>query len=206
MEKFGIINEVETDKKEVAITFDDGPNTTYTPQILDIFEAVSGQATFYMIGEQMKKHPEVVKDVLEKGHEIGNHTYSHPFLTKLHKDDAFQEVDMTDKLIEEMTGKKPKTFRPPFFDFNEETASIIDTFGYKTIAAMNVGAQDWEQPGVNQIVSESRKHIKPGSIFIFHDGFEERSQTVEAVRILVSELKEQGYELVTISKLLGLSE
>ncbi|MFA9555685.1 polysaccharide deacetylase family protein [Evansella sp. AB-rgal1] len=196
-----IIHRVPTNKKKVAITFDDGPNPVYTPQVLEVFQKVSGKATFYMIGEQMKKHPKIVQTVKKEGHEIANHTYTHPRLSQLSDFDCRTELRLTQEIIENMTGEAPATFRPPFLDYNEQTIRIIKEFGYRVIGAVNMEALDWEMPGVDHIVSKTRDQISNGSIFLFHDGFGDRSQTVEAVRILVNELTEEGYKLVTVSEL-----
>src|SRR5690554_3517357 len=137
MGKFNIIHEVHTQHKVIAITFDDGPNSIYTQQVLDIFQEVSGHATFYMIGEQMIKEPQIVENVTKLNHEIGNHTYTHPKLTQMNDDEVIAEIDLTNKLIEKLTGSKPTTFRPPYLDYNNETEKLIQRFGYKTIGALN---------------------------------------------------------------------
>lgn len=201
-----MINEIHTSQRVVAITFDDGPNSVYTPQVLEIFSKAKGKATFFMIGEQMRNHPEVVKQVVDQGHEIGNHTFTHPKLSKLSINDSLEEIEQTEKLIEEMTGRKPIVFRPPFLDYNQDTLSILQQKGYSMIGAINLEAQDWVQPGVEHILEKSRDVVKNGGILIFHDGYGDRSQTIEAVRILVSELTSQDYQLVTVSELLKRSE
>jgi len=199
-----MITEVSTSQKAVAITFDDGPNPIYTPQVLEIFAKAEGKATFFMIGEQMEKNPELVKEAAEQGHEIGNHTYSHPKLTELTPADCLAEIERTEQMIRELTGKKPVTFRPPYLDYNHETISVVESKGYSMIGALNLEAQDWEQPGVDHILAASKKSVKNGSILIFHDGYGDRSQTIQAVRELVSDLKSQGYQLLTVSELLNL--
>jgi peptidoglycan-N-acetylglucosamine deacetylase len=200
-----MINGVPTLQKAVAITFDDGPNHIYTQQVLEIFSEAGGRATFFMIGEQMKNHPEVVKQVAALGHEIGNHTYTHPKLSLLGIAECLEEIEQTEKLIEELAGRKPVVFRPPYLDYNQDTVSLLQQKGYSMIGALNLAAQDWEQPGVEHILEKSRDALKNGSILIFHDGFGDRSQTIEAVRMLVSELTSQGYQLVTVSELLELA-
>lgn len=205
MSDVNIMNEVYTKEKVIAFTFDDGPSPIYTPQVLDIFKEAGGFATFFMIGEHMKKHPEIVKMVTEGNHEIGNHTYSHEDLTELSVNDAYKELEKSDQLTHQMAGKKPRVMRPPFIRFNNETKEISNQFNYRVIGAINGDAKDWEQPGVEHIVSKSRNHIRNGSILMFHDGFENRSQTIDAVRILVKEVKENGYRLVTVSQLLDLA-
>ena len=200
-----MINEVPTSRKAVAITFDDGPNPLYTPQLLEIFSEAVGKATFFMIGDQMKKYPEVVKQVAALGHEIGNHTFTHPKLSLLSTSECLEEIEQNEKLIEELAGRKPIVFRPPYLDYNQDTVSLLELKGYPMIGALNLEAHDWEQPGVMHILEKSREGIKNGSILIFHDGYGDRSQTIEAVRKLVSELTLQGYQLVTVSELLELA-
>ncbi|MFB5193399.1 polysaccharide deacetylase family protein [Neobacillus sp. KR4-4] len=197
-----MINEVHTSRKAVAITFDDGPNPIYTPQVLEIFSEAAGKATFFMIGDQMKKNPEVVKQVAALGHEIGNHTFTHPKLSLLSTAECLEEIEQNEVLIKELTGRKPVVFRPPYLDYNQDTVSLLMQKGYPMIGAINLEAQDWEQPGVMHILEKSREGIKNGSIFIFHDGYGDRSETIEAVRMLVTELTLQGYQLVTVSELL----
>jgi peptidoglycan-N-acetylglucosamine deacetylase len=198
-----IITEIKTNHKAVAFTFDDGPNPLYTPQVLEIFKEVSGKATFFMIGKHMLNHPELVSQVTEQMHEIGNHTYSHPRLTELSSTECAEEIITTDKIIKELTGAKTKLFRPPFFDYNNDTASIMERLDYHMICA-NVSSNDWEMPGVEHIVSKTRSQIQNGSIVLFHDGFGDRSQTIEAVRLLATDLTSQGYQLVTVSELISL--
>lgn len=199
-----IITEINTSHKAVAFTFDDGPNPLYTPQVLEIFQEVSGKATFFMIGKHMLDHPEIVSQVTEQMHEIGNHTYSHPRLTEISSTESAQEVIRTDTIIKELTGTKPTTFRPPFIDYNDETVSMMKKLDYHMISAVNFEATDWEMPGVAHIVSKTKSKIRNGSILLFHDGFGDRSQTIEAVRLLAFELTSEGYQLVTVSQLLSL--
>jgi peptidoglycan/xylan/chitin deacetylase (PgdA/CDA1 family) len=197
-----LINDVSTSQKVVAITFDDGPNPIYTAQVLDIFREAEGKATFFMIGEQMDKYPEMVKKVVEQGHEIGNHTYTHPKLSQLSPAECLEEIEQTEKIMQELVGQKPVVFRPPYLDYNQDTILVMQQKGYPMIGALNLEAQDWEMPGVDHILAKSRDCVKNGSILIFHDGYGDRSQTIEAVRTLVSELASQGYQLVTVSELL----
>ncbi|MEH7095749.1 polysaccharide deacetylase family protein [Neobacillus vireti] len=199
-----MINEVSTSQKAVAITFDDGPNPSYTPEVLDIFAKAEGKATFFMIGEQMEKNPDIVRQVAEQGHEIGNHTFSHPKLSELSPADCLLEIERNEKIIQELTGQPPFVFRPPYLDYNNDTISILKGKGYPMIGALNMEAQDWEQPGVEHILSASRKCVRNGSILIFHDGYGDRSQTIQAVKKLVFELKSGGYQLLTVSELLNL--
>jgi len=201
-----IIHVVATTERVVAFTFDDGPDAVYTPQLLDIFREVQGKATFCMVGAQIDRNPEVAAAVHEAGHEIANHTYTHPFLTRIDLDEARKELERTDARIREVTGGEPvRTFRPPYFDANDEVIALANELGYKSLGATNLEARDWDQPGVEHILKHTRDTIVPGSILLFHDGFGDRLQTVEAVRILVRELAHSGYRFVTASELFGLA-
>ncbi|MBB6676875.1 polysaccharide deacetylase family protein [Cohnella lubricantis] len=198
-----LINNVPTNRKQVAFTFDDGPDPIYTPQILDIFREAGGRATFFMVGSQIDKSPEVARRVQEQGHEIGNHTYTHPRLIDLSEADREEELLRTHRSIESLTGAAPRTFRPPYLAYDEQVELAARKLGYAAIGAVNSEARDWDQPGVDHILQATRAEANPGAILLFHDGFGDRSQTVEAVRRLVSELTEQGYSLVTVSELLA---
>ncbi|MFC5451813.1 polysaccharide deacetylase family protein [Paenibacillus aestuarii] len=200
-----IIHQLTISQKAVAFTFDDGPNPLYTPQVLDIFKDARGKATFYMIGEQIEKYPDIAKSVHTEGHEIGNHTYSHPYLTKLSEEERMDELLRTQKLIKAITGAESRTFRPPYLDCNEQVERAAASFGYPVIGAVNGEARDWEQPGVQHIIDVTLKTLQPGSILLFHDGYGDRSQTIAAVSMLVQKLSAEGYELVSVSELLQMS-
>ncbi|MBD3918531.1 polysaccharide deacetylase family protein [Paenibacillus sp. PR3] len=201
-----ILNCVETTKRVVAFTFDDGPDVNYTPQILDLFREIGGKATFFMIGNQVKANPELARRALAEGHEIGNHTNTHPNLTDLSPDEVIRELSIAAQNIKEVTGIEVRTFRPPYFGYNETVHSIVtDKFGYPAIGAMNMNATDWSNPGVEHIVEHSVDHLSAGSILIFHDGWGDRSQTVEAVRQLIHMAADRGYQMVTVSELLQLA-
>ncbi len=198
-----VIHCVPTKELVVAVTFDDGPNPQYTPRILDILREYGAKATFFMIGEQIQNAPQVAVSVLAEGHEIGNHTFTHPYLTQIAKEQVLEEIRNTEDLIKATVGVKPSVMRPPYFDFNEQVGEWLEPFGYPAIGCVNSEAQDWEQPGVDHIVERTLESVKPGSFLLFHDGFGDRSQTVEAVRQLVATLTSQGYKFVTVSDLLS---
>lgn len=201
-----LISRVKTKEKAMAFTFDDGPNPVYTLQLLWLFGQLGGKATFFMLGSQLEKHPDIAQAVHAQGYEIGNHTYSHPHLSRLGKQECLEELVRTDKLIAGVTGTSPALFRPPYLDYNEQTAAVAGSLGYRAAGAVDAGARDWEQPGVDFIVEKTKEAMRPGSILLFHDGFGDRSQTIEAVKILAGELTAGGYKLVTVSELLRMGE
>jgi peptidoglycan/xylan/chitin deacetylase (PgdA/CDA1 family) len=205
MDKPAILHWVSTTARVVAFTFDDGPNPVYTPQLLDIFRQAHGTATFFMIGQQMDAHRATAAAVHAAGHELGNHTLTHPKLTQLAADAVHAELVQTDERIQRLTGARARTFRPPFLDVNDEILALAAALGYRSIGAVNLATRDWEQPGVEHIVAKTREVVGNGSILVFHDGFGDRSQSVEAVRLLVAELAAQAYRFVTVSALLALA-
>ncbi len=188
------------------MTFDDGPHSVYTPQILEIFKTYGGKATFFMVGVQIINQAALVKTVADQGHEIGNHTFSHVKLTELNEAQSVEEIERTSRLIEDIVSYKPTVLRPPYLAWDDLRESILYRFPYKLIGAMNLDALDWRQPGTAFILERTRRHIRNGSILIFHDGYGDRSQTVEAVRQLVPQLIHKGYQLVTVSELLKMAE
>ena len=197
-----VIHEVANAGNKIAFTFDDGPNPIYTQEILNIFQEHQAKATFYTIGKQIELFPEIAKAIHQAGHELGNHTYTHPNLIDLTATEIRNELEQTAQIIESITGSKPKTFRPPYFGVNEEVASVVSEFGYPMAGAVNLAAEDWNEPGTAHIVAKTLEGVRGGGILIFHDGFGNRSGTVEAVRILVPKLIADGYELVRADELI----
>lgn len=206
MNNLTILHAVPTTERVVAFTFDDGPNHIYTSQILDIFRDAGGKATFFMIGSQIEANPEIATRVHEEGHEIANHTFTHPYLTQITTEEARAELIRTADCIRSITGGPVRTFRPPYLDMNDEILALAVDLGYSTIGAVNMETRDWEQPGVDYILEKSRGYVGNGSILLFHDGYGDRSQSIEAVRILVEELMGKGYQFITVSELIALEK
>jgi len=197
-------DEVPTKEKLVAFTFDDGPNPEWTPLFLDVFRKYGAKATFFFIGSHIEQHPELARQTFEEGHELGNHTYSHPFMSKLSKEEQLEQLSRSDELIAGITGRNPSIFRPPFFDVNDDLLEACAERGYSVINALNTDSIDWEDAtSAEHILTTSRAHVRNGSIFIYHDGFGDRSSTLEAVTTLIPELIAAGYRLVTVSELLA---
>jgi len=196
-------SKVATNRKVIALTFDDGPHPSNTPELLRVLWCHQVKATFYILGAEAEKHPEVLKSVSEQGHEIGNHTYSHPYMTQISDTEKYQEVDRAEHAIKKVIGRKPLTLRPPYLDYDDSVLKTASTFGYPVINGY--GTDDWAAPGTDHIVELIRKQVCNGAIIICHDGGGERSQTVEACAIVIPELITQGYEFVTISELLALT-
>ena len=213
-EKYGhllsnrVVWSVDTDEKVVAFTFDDGPSEKYTPQLLDILARKEVRATFFLIGKNVEKYPEIVKRIHSDGHEIGNHSFNHSLLPLYSKSYIKRELESTSALIEETVGSLPSYFRPPMGLF---TPSVLDAVGENGMTAVvgEVYPRDPYKPGIDKIVNRVMNSVKPGSIIILHDsgtfGKVDRSQTIAAVSILIDRIRDQGYRFLTVGELIGLN-
>ena len=180
--------------RRVALTFDDGPST-YTRQVLSILREKKAKGTFFVIGSAVASNPSTARRIVAQGHEIANHSYSHPILP------SGYELRRTNRVIRETTGFKPCTFRPPYGAIDGRLAADAGALKMKSIL-WDVDTNDWRTPGSGSIYS-SIIGARAGSIVLMHDGGGYRSQTVAALGPAISSLKRRGYKLVTVSKLLG---
>jgi peptidoglycan/xylan/chitin deacetylase (PgdA/CDA1 family) len=195
---------------KVALTFDDGPNEPYTSQILSVLKDYNVHATFFMMGENVKLYPDSARAIVRAGHAIGNHSYSHRDLVLETNSGVRQEISRTDDMIYQTTGQKPNLFRPPYGNENFLTRRQSTRTGH-VMVEWNVSAQDWTKPGANQIVASVMQQVHNGSIILLHDGNKwhhgsDRSQTVAALPQLITQLRLQGYELVTVPEILKIND
>ncbi len=196
---------------KIALTFDDGPDPEYTPHILDALKQANAHATFFVTGLNGEQYPGLLKRMIEEGHDIGNHTFTHPNIAKISKTQLQLELSATSVLLESVIGRRSYLFRPPYAEDSEPDTpdevgplETINDMGYLTVG-MQIDPKDWHQPGVEKIVSETLKLAQEhkGNIVLLHDSGGERSQTVAALPELISKLRENGFQLVTVSELLG---
>jgi len=205
--KGDIVWHVSTSKKVIALTFDDGPHPIYTSKILDILKLYDAKATFFIVGENVEKNKSLILRELHEGHELGNHTFTHPNTFKVSIPKLKEECIITDNAIFNATGSHPKHFRPPGGSFDEEIVSISKELNYDFILwTWWQDSKDWSHPGVNRIVKNVLTCPQNGDIILFHDYVEGKSQTPQALEIILPKLKEMGFEFVTVSKLLELKE
>lgn len=197
-----MIHYADTRRKAVALTFDDGPDPVYTPQVLEILNQYQVTATFYTIGECLDLYPDIAKAAHDAGHEIGNHTMTHPYLTELTIEEVRNQLAMTEERIAKLTGEKPVSFRPPYLASNEIVTEAARAFGYAVIGAANPDAQDWASPGVDHIASKTLEASREGAMILLHDSSGDRSQTVEALHRIIPGLRDRGYEIVSVKQLL----
>ncbi|HSW70762.1 MAG TPA: polysaccharide deacetylase family protein [Gammaproteobacteria bacterium] len=178
-------------KGTVALTFDDGPTVKYTPQILAILKKYHIKATFFMVGMNAEAHPEIVKMVLADGHAINSHSMTHPMLTKLNEKQLDREVGGPQVVIYNIIAKRPVCLRYPFGASNEHVRTVIREYGMVPVP-MGWNSFDYERPGVDKIVSWVLENAHSGQVFLFHDGFDKREQTVAALPRIIEGIQKKG--------------
>ena len=181
----------------VALSFDDGPTNQTTPKVLDVLEEFDVPASFFVIGQNINdSSAEHMKRAVSLGCEIQNHSFTHSFMTKLSAEEVQDEIRRTDDLVEKYTGIRPWLFRPPYIDCNENMHGTVEhTF------ISGVGCQDWEADRSAQTRFEDlMAKVQDGDIILLHD-FQGNDNTVDALKLIIPELKKRGYTLVTVSQL-----
>jgi cellulose synthase/poly-beta-1,6-N-acetylglucosamine synthase-like glycosyltransferase/peptidoglycan/xylan/chitin deacetylase (PgdA/CDA1 family)/spore germination protein YaaH len=209
-----------TQRKEVAITFDDGPDPEWTPKILDILKQNGVKATFFLIGGQVEKFPGVAKRIFNEGHEIGNHTFTHPDISSISKRYFEVELNLTERIFESKMGVKPVLMRPPYaIDEAPDTADqvrpleVAQDLGYIAVGE-KIDPNDWRdnprrtgQEIADDVLANlppcAPKNLRCGNIILLHDGGGDRSQTVLALGLILDGLKQRGYQVVPVSELMG---
>ncbi len=201
----------------IALTFDDGPDATWTPKILDILEAKKAPATFFVVGENAISQPSTLNRILAGGSELGNHSYTHPNMAHVSETGIGLELNANQRLIEAYTSRSMRMFRAPYFGDAEPTtsdelipANIAQQHGYVNVG-LHVDPNDWQRPGANAIVQQVLAQVSKATpqnsqqIVLLHDGGGDRSQTVEALPAIIDGLRAHGDTLVTVSTLIGVT-
>lgn len=208
------IDQIGAADKKIAITFDDGPDPRWTPKILDILKQKHVPAAFFVIGVDASQWPSILKREYAEGHEIGNHTYTHPNFDDISKTELRWQLNLTERLIESTVGVKSILFRPPYGidhqpEYAEEVAQlpIAQDMGY-LIIGQKIDPHDWRQVGGKQIAAQEivdgvLRQAGNGNIVLFHDGGGDRDQTLIALPQIIDKLRAKGYQLVSVSDLLG---
>ncbi len=192
-------------KKVIALTFDDGPTPGYTDKILKILKKYDVKATFFVIGSKAQKYPNLVRREANYGHEIANHTYTHPKISKLSFKAYKTEMKKTQNVVKKITGSTPVLMRPPYGDLNENAIRYTQKLGFKMILwSWDQDTRDWSHPGVNAIVKKVLNNTSCGDIVLFHDSSTTMGQTATALETIIPELKRRGYSFVTVSELIKL--
>lgn len=197
----------DSEEKKVALTFDDGPDDIFTPQILDVLKEKNVKATFFVIGKRAEGYPKVMRRIVDESHLVGNHTWSHPNIMKISLEDAKQEVLKTEKLLKSYcddSADRIKIFRSPYGSIDPERVEFISNIGYKIIA-WNVDSLDWKGLSAEEVKTNVLENVTEGSIILQHSAGgegEDLSGSVEALPEIIDVLKEEGFEFVTVDEIL----
>jgi peptidoglycan/xylan/chitin deacetylase (PgdA/CDA1 family) len=197
------VSSLQIDGPYIALTFDDGPSEKLTPRLLDLFAQHHIHATFFVIGENVAQHPEIVKRAAGEGHEIGNHSWSHPNLAKMSDDGVRSQIKRTEEAITGAIGTRPTLLRPPYGSLTSHQKHLIhDELGYE-IVLWDVDPLDWKRPGPTVVTNRILKETRPGSIVLSHDI---HPGTIEAMPATINELEAKGFQFVTVSELLRIAK
>jgi peptidoglycan/xylan/chitin deacetylase (PgdA/CDA1 family) len=177
----------------VALTFDDGPGA-HTGRLLETLAHYQARSTFFVIGQNVADNPQIVRDQVAAGHEIGNHTWSHPDLTQLPPDEVSEQINLADQAIEAAVGFQPAYVRPPYGALDPSTQATID----RPLILWSVDPRDWECLDSDQVATHVLENVRPGDVVLMHDI---HRSTVDAVPRILDTLAGRGYHFVTVSEL-----
>ncbi|MBE5102078.1 polysaccharide deacetylase family protein [Priestia aryabhattai] len=186
----------------VALTFDDGPSA-YTVPILDILKKYNIPATFFVVGSEVKKFPDIMQRIHREKHAIGNHTWNHPDITTLSTNELWEEINSTNIQIEKIIGHSPTLFRPPYSSINNKNTKALKKFGM-TPVLWNVDSKDWQEKSPSSIQKNVISGLKKSSLIVMHDGDQygsgPRDQIVISLPKIIQYLSEKNYCFITIPK------
>lgn len=187
-------------RKKIALTFDDGPNPNCTEKFLNLLHNYQIKATFFLIGENMEKYPHIVKKIIADGHLLGNHTYTHKNLCEISIGELIKELDRTQNIIRQISGRNSRYFRPPYGKFSFIMFLYCIHKHFSTVL-WSLDSRDFEQSGVNHIVDNViGNEIKGGDILLFHD---DNEYTLEALPVIINDLKAKAFDFVRVDELLN---
>jgi peptidoglycan/xylan/chitin deacetylase (PgdA/CDA1 family) len=194
---------VNVDGPYIAMTFDDGPSPETTPRLLDILKQRNIKATFFMIGQNAERNPAIVKRILAEGHEIGNHSWTHPQLSKLSDDRVTEEINKTQNAIKDASGYTPVILRPPYGAITARQKEWIEKQFGLSVIIWSVDPFDWKRPGASVIEQRILAGARPGAIVLSHDI---HKQTVDAMPATLDALAAKGFKFVTVSQLIAMNK
>ncbi|OUM87942.1 MAG: polysaccharide deacetylase family sporulation protein PdaB [Bacillus thermozeamaize] len=199
------IYSVPTDKKKVALTFDISWGDKRPGPILDVLKDKQVEkATFFLSSPWAENHPEIVQRIVDAGYEIGSHGHKHVNYSRLSDEEIRQQIAKADQILRELTGVKPNLIRMPNGDFDKRVLRVADSLGY-TVIQWDTDSLDWMNPGVDRIIQRVLDKVHPGDIILMHAS-DSCKQTHEALPVIIDRLREQGYELVTVSELIATAQ
>ncbi|MBQ8001669.1 MAG: polysaccharide deacetylase family protein [Ruminococcus sp.] len=189
---------VDRDDKKVAISFDAAWGNEQTDTLLEILKEKQVTATFFLVGEWVSKYPESVKSIAAAGHDVENHSSTHPYMTKLSYDEQLTEIKNCNDKIKELTGKAPTLFRPPYGDYDNTVVKSVKDSGMYCIQ-WDIDSLDWKDPTPAQMIERITSKLTSGSIILMHNG---AKNTPEALPQIIDAVRAQGYEFVPISEII----
>jgi peptidoglycan-N-acetylglucosamine deacetylase len=195
--------QVRVDQPYVAMTFDDGPSAENTPRLLEMLKQRNIKATFFLIGQNAAANPDLVRRILAEGHEIGNHSWTHPQLSKLSDDKVTAEITKTQDAIKDASGFTPTLLRPPYGAITARQREWIPNQFGLTIVLWSVDPLDWKRPGPSVVTQRILSQVRPGAIVLSHDI---HKQTVDAMPATLDGLIAKGYKFVTVSQLIAMNK
>lgn len=181
----------------VALTFDDGPHPTFTPQVLDILKKYQIKATFFVVGMNAEKYPDLIKAIYADGHHINSHSQTHPMLTKLSNLALNREIEQPNSIVSKIIGVKPKCLRYPFGASNQHVRDAIHHHGLQPVP-MGFNSFDYDRPGTQKIVDWVLKNSYSKQVILLHDGFAKREQTIAALPQIIEGIQKKGLGFSTI--------
>lgn len=201
-----MIYKAQTEKKVIALTFDDGPDQRFTPQVLDVLKKYHVKATFFLLGTRVHKYPDMAKRIDNEGHIIGNHTYWHPQLTKTSVQNMVWEIKENEREIKSVINKETNLFRAPYGALNDNLVKKLGEMNYLGVG-WSIDSEDWKSLSSKEIKRNILNHVHPGAIILMHSAghwTQDLSGTAEALDELIPYLQKRGYEFVTVPELKNL--
>ena len=192
------IYSVEREDRVLAVSFDAAWGGTQTPALLDILDEFGVKTTFFLVGIWVERFPELVQEMVSRGHEIGNHSTTHPQMSRLMDDKIREELRVTSDRVEQLTGRRPTLFRPPYGDYNDRVVTVSRAEGYECVQ-WNVDSLDWKNRGVQDLVRQATKDNKPGDIVLFHN---DSKYIVDALPAVLKAYQDAGFRIVPVSEIL----
>ena len=195
-ESFGATDpdEVDVNAPMIALTFDDGPNPSNTARILDVLSANYSHATFFVVGTNAEQYQDTLKAISAAGCEIGNHTYNHANLTTISADEVAEQLEKVNRAVKKATGESTTVIRPPYGAYDEDLLAQLDA----PVVLWDLDTEDWSSRDAQKVVEAVLTKVKDGDIVLMHDIYE---STAEAVEIMVPKLKEQGFQIMSVSEM-----
>lgn len=189
---------VERADKVLSISFDAAWGGAQTPALLDILDEYGVKTTFFLVGIWVERYPELVKEIVARGHEIGNHSTTHPQMSKISDAKIREELKVTSDRVQQLTGIRPTLFRPPYGDYNDKVVTISRAEGYECVQ-WNVDSLDWKNRGVQDLIRQATQANKPGDIVLFHN---DSQYIVDALPAILQTYQAAGFEIIPVSQIL----